>query len=101
MESLREVAGPHDPDIARVIRPETLRAHYGIDKVQSGCHVVRSRPPAVLRDYPRAPPIYPPRGVLALGRFLGLRERPHVQTDLPEDGPLEVEYFFNLLARNV
>lgn len=61
VESLREVAGPHDPDIARVIRPETLRAHYGIDKVQSGCHV----------------------------------------TDLPEDGPLEVEYFFNLLARNV
>jgi hypothetical protein len=39
--------------------------------------------------------------VLALGRVLGLRERPRVQTDLPEDGPLEVEYFFNLLARNV
>jgi len=59
--TLREVAGPHDPDISRVIRPNTLRARYGTDKVQNGLHV----------------------------------------TDLPEDGQLEVEYFFNLLARNV
>eukprot|EP01052_Picozoa_sp_SAG31_P026139 SAG31_NODE_2347_length_5900_cov_11.937425_2_plen_301_part_00 len=58
---LRDVAGPHDPDIGRVIRPNTLRARYGTDKVQNACHV----------------------------------------TDLPEDGQLEVEYFFNLLARNV
>lgn len=59
--ALRDVAGPHDPDIGRVIRPNTLRARYGTDKVQNACHV----------------------------------------TDLPEDGQLEVEYFFNLLARNV
>lgn len=59
--ALRDVAGPHDPDIGRVIRPNTLRARYGTDKVQNGCHV----------------------------------------TDLAEDGQLEVEYFFNLLARNV
>ena len=57
---LREVAGPHDPDIARVIRPNTLRAQHGIDKVQNAIHV----------------------------------------TDLPEDGQLECEYFFSLLAKN-
>ena len=57
---LRAVAGPHDPDIARVIRPGTVRADCGIDKVQNAVHV----------------------------------------TDLPEDGQLEVEYFFSMLARN-
>ena len=58
--SLRAVAGPHDPDIARVIRAGTVRADFGIDKVQNAVHV----------------------------------------TDLPEDGQLEVEYFFSMLARN-
>ena len=57
---LREVAGPHDPDIARVVRPGTVRADCGIDKVQNAMHV----------------------------------------TDLPEDGQLEVEYFFSMLASN-
>eukprot|EP01048_Picozoa_sp_COSAG05_P009680 COSAG05_NODE_807_length_7192_cov_92.394191_13_plen_128_part_00 len=57
--TLREVAGPYDPDIARVIRPNTIRAKHGADKVLNSVHV----------------------------------------TDLPEDGSLEVEYFFNLLAK--
>ena len=56
---LRDVAGPHDPDIGRVVRPSTVRAQFGLDKVKNAVHV----------------------------------------TDLEEDGQLEVEYFFNLLAR--
>ena len=56
--ALRDVAGPHDPDIARVIRPSTIRAKHGVDKVLNSVHV----------------------------------------TDMAEDGPLEVEYFFSLLA---
>jgi nucleoside-diphosphate kinase len=56
---LREVTGPHDPDIARVIRPNSVRAQHGIDKVQNALHV----------------------------------------TDLPDDGQLETEYFFSMLAR--
>lgn len=55
--SLRTVAGPPDPEIARHLRPQSLRAKYGVDKVQNAVHC----------------------------------------TDLPEDGTLEVEYFFQIL----
>ncbi|KAL2750553.1 nucleoside diphosphate kinase 7-like [Vespula maculifrons] len=53
----RKLCGPMDPDIARQIRPNTLRAKYGNTKVQNAVHC----------------------------------------SDLPEDGPLEVEYFFKIL----
>ncbi|XP_046417965.1 nucleoside diphosphate kinase 7 [Neodiprion fabricii] len=54
----RKLCGPMDPDIARQLRPETLRAKYGKTKVQNAVHC----------------------------------------SDLPEDGLLEVEYFFKILA---
>lgn len=54
----REFAGPADPEIARHLRPKTLRAIYGNDKIQNAVHC----------------------------------------TDLAEDGQLEVEYFFSILA---
>lgn len=57
VEALREVAGPNDPELARILRPNTIRAKFGANKVQSAIHV----------------------------------------TDLPEDGELEVEYWFQLL----
>lgn len=53
----RAFVGPSDPEIARKLRPNTLRARFGKTKVQNAVHC----------------------------------------TDLPEDGLLEVEYFFKLL----
>ncbi|XP_076004744.1 nucleoside diphosphate kinase homolog 7-like [Genypterus blacodes] len=56
-KTFREFCGPADSDIARHLRPNTLRALFGKDKVQNAVHC----------------------------------------TDLPEDGVLEVEYFFKIL----
>ncbi|KAM6293783.1 nucleoside diphosphate kinase homolog 7 isoform 3-T3 [Porphyrio hochstetteri] len=53
----RDFCGPSDPEIARHLRPGTLRAVFGRNKVQNAVHC----------------------------------------TDLPEDGPLEVQYFFRIL----
>ncbi|XP_029156891.1 nucleoside diphosphate kinase 7-like isoform X3 [Nylanderia fulva] len=55
----RNFCGPIDPDIARQIKPNTLRAKYGKTKVQNAVHC----------------------------------------SDLPEDGVLEVEYFFKILEK--
>ena len=57
VEALREFCGPADPEIARVLRPRSLRAQFGVNKVQNAIHC----------------------------------------TDLPEDGELESNYFFNIL----
>jgi len=57
VEALREFCGPADPEIARVLRPRSLRAQFGKNKVQNAIHC----------------------------------------TDLPEDGELESNYFFNIL----
>ncbi|EDM09355.1 non-metastatic cells 7, protein expressed in [Rattus norvegicus] len=56
-KTFREFCGPSDPEIARHLRPETLRANFGKTKVQNAVHC----------------------------------------TDLPEDGLLEVQYFFKIL----
>ncbi|XP_015249939.1 PREDICTED: nucleoside diphosphate kinase 7 [Cyprinodon variegatus] len=56
-KSFREFCWPPDPEIARLLRPNTLRALYGKDIVRNAVHC----------------------------------------TDLPEDGVLEVEYFFQIL----
>ena len=58
VQALRELCGPPDPEIARVLRPESLRAQFGVDKVKAAVHC----------------------------------------TDLPEDGELEVNYFFGQTA---
>ncbi|KAI1899645.1 hypothetical protein AGOR_G00063920 [Albula goreensis] len=55
--TFREYCGPADPELARHLRPSTLRAQYGKTKVQNAIHC----------------------------------------TDLPEDGILEVQYFFKIL----
>lgn len=55
--SFRKLVGPADPEIAKHLRPQTLRAKFGVDRVKNAVHC----------------------------------------TDLPEDGLLEVEYFFNIL----
>ncbi|XP_027536903.1 nucleoside diphosphate kinase 7 isoform X1 [Neopelma chrysocephalum] len=53
----RDFCGPSDPELARHLRPGTLRAVFGKDKIQNAVHC----------------------------------------TDLPEDGLLEVQYFFKIL----
>eukprot|EP00906_Rhabdomonas_costata_P014467 RCo020796 len=58
VQAFRQLCGPHDPEIARVLRPDSLRARFGTDKVRNAIHC----------------------------------------TDLPEDGPLEVEFFFRIMA---
>jgi len=58
-EAFREACGPADPEIARHLRPRTIRALFGQNKIQNAVHC----------------------------------------TDLPEDAPLEVEYFFKVLDR--
>ena len=55
--SFREFVGPVDPEIARHLRPHTLRAKFGQNKIKNALHC----------------------------------------SDLPEDGTLEVEYFFKIL----
>mmetsp|Transcript_81671 Transcript_81671/g.219438 ORF Transcript_81671/g.219438 Transcript_81671/m.219438 type:complete len:284 (-) Transcript_81671:25-876(-) len=37
--ALRELAGPHDPELARLLRPKTIRAQFGVDKVMNAVHV--------------------------------------------------------------
>eukprot|EP01063_Lacrimia_lanifica_P002023 TRINITY_DN11054_c1_g1_i1.p1 TRINITY_DN11054_c1_g1~~TRINITY_DN11054_c1_g1_i1.p1 ORF type:complete len:343 (+),score=143.69 TRINITY_DN11054_c1_g1_i1:114-1142(+) len=34
----RELCGPHDPDIAKVLRPTTLRSKYGTTRVENAVH---------------------------------------------------------------
>ncbi|KAJ8736242.1 hypothetical protein PYW08_006898 [Mythimna loreyi] len=53
----RKLVGPTDPEVARLLRPYTIRAKLGNTKVQNAIHC----------------------------------------SDLPEDGLLEVEYFFKIL----
>eukprot|EP00040_Diaphanoeca_grandis_P018838 m.99134 g.99134 ORF g.99134 m.99134 type:complete len:362 (-) comp27131_c0_seq1:55-1140(-) len=57
-ENFRSFCGPSDPAIAKQLRPDTLRAKFGVDKVNNAVHC----------------------------------------TDLPEDIPLELEYFFQILG---
>ena len=57
VHKLRALVGPHDPIIAKALRPHTFRALFGIDRVRNVCHC----------------------------------------TDLPEDGVLECQYFFELV----
>lgn len=35
---LRELCGPHDVEIARALRPNTLRSRYGVNNVQNAVH---------------------------------------------------------------
>lgn len=36
---LRELAGPYDPEIARALRPSTIRARFGVNSVKNAVHV--------------------------------------------------------------
>ena len=36
--SFREVCGPHDPEMAKTVRPKSIRAIFGKDKIRNGVH---------------------------------------------------------------
>lgn len=36
--AFRDFCGPHDPEIARSLRPNTLRAQFGLDKIRNAVH---------------------------------------------------------------
>lgn len=38
VDAFRELCGPPDPEIARVLRPDTIRAQFGTDKVKNAVH---------------------------------------------------------------
>jgi len=57
VSAFRDLCGPHDPEIAKHLRPDTIRAKFGQDRVKNAVHC----------------------------------------TDMPEDGNLEVKYFFDIL----
>ncbi|TPX60702.1 nucleoside-diphosphate kinase [Powellomyces hirtus] len=58
VNNFREFCGPMDPELGRVLRPQSIRAQFGSDKVHNAIHC----------------------------------------TDLDEDGPLEIQYFFRILV---
>lgn len=60
VSNFRELCGPHDPEIAKHLRPNTIRAKFGHDRVRNAVHC----------------------------------------TDMPEDGVLEVKYFFEILQQH-
>lgn len=57
VSTFRDFVGPYDPEIACHLKPNTLRAKFGSDRVKNACHC----------------------------------------TDLPEDGVLECQYFFDIM----
>lgn len=34
----RELCGPKDPELGRVLRPKSLRAQFGLNKIRNGFH---------------------------------------------------------------
>lgn len=60
VSTFRDFCGPHDPEIAKHLRPNSLRAKFGHDRVKNCVHC----------------------------------------TDMPEDGRLEVQYFFQILQKH-
>jgi nucleoside-diphosphate kinase len=38
IKTLRQLVGPHDPEIAKNLRPNTLRAKYGMDRIKNAIH---------------------------------------------------------------
>ena len=38
VNAFRELCGPHDPELAKTLRPRTIRAQFGIDRVRNAIH---------------------------------------------------------------
>jgi nucleoside-diphosphate kinase len=38
VEAFRELCGPADPELARVLRPKSIRAQFGLNKIKNAIH---------------------------------------------------------------
>ena len=38
VKSFREVCGPHDPEIGKILRGNTIRSKFGIDRIRNAVH---------------------------------------------------------------
>ena len=38
VNALRSLVGPHDPEIAKILRPNTIRSMFGKDRVKNAVH---------------------------------------------------------------
>lgn len=38
VNSFRSLCGPHDPELAKTLRPNTIRSQFGIDRVKNAIH---------------------------------------------------------------
>jgi nucleoside-diphosphate kinase len=38
VKTFREMVGPSDPEIAKYLRPDTIRAKFGLDRVRNAVH---------------------------------------------------------------
>ena len=38
VESFREICGPHDPEVARTLRKNSIRAQFGFDRIKNAVH---------------------------------------------------------------
>lgn len=38
VKALRDIVGPHDPEVAKHLRPKTIRSQLGIDRVKNAVH---------------------------------------------------------------
>lgn len=38
VKTFRDLAGPMDPEIAKNLRPNTIRARFGVDRVKNAIH---------------------------------------------------------------
>jgi len=38
VKAFRDLAGPADPEIAKNLRPNTIRARFGVDKIRNAIH---------------------------------------------------------------
>ena len=39
VQAFRDFVGPHDPEIAKHLKPDSLRAQFGCDRVKNAVHV--------------------------------------------------------------
>jgi len=48
VNKFREICGPYDPEIAKTLRPNTIRSMFGIDRVKNAVHCTDLEEDAVL-----------------------------------------------------
>jgi hypothetical protein len=103
----RALCGPPDPELARLLRPCSLRAQFGASRVRNGVHCTDLAEDAALEGA-RRPTSEPAAGRLVCWRRLSLdaapgqrisssRERSRYSPPLP-CGTAAVNYFFTILV---